>query len=151
MSDKPDNVGPSVFISHSSADKDLARSLRKALEEHGIGVWNQDQILPGDRVDEMLEQGLKASQAIVLLISPHFLASEWCAFEMGAALSAANTSPKRRLIPLLMSGTNYADLPHALQAVSTLNLTDEEQITTVSEQIARATRQPLRTAVSAQG
>lgn len=132
---KPHPTAYDVFLSYSQADDEVASALVEAFERRGLRVWNWADLLPGDRLDARLEEGLQSSHAIVLLVSPSWRKSVWGAFELGAALSAVRSSPERRLIPILLD-TTPADLPGALRVFSAPILTDSN-LDEISDQIAR--------------
>ncbi len=91
-----------VFLSHKSEDHTWVKTLKEALERRGVTVWlDQDEIRPGDRFVWALEQGLEASGAVVLVITPESLKSDWVADEYSRALALANDG-QLQLIPVLL-------------------------------------------------
>ena len=67
-----------VFLSHSSADKDLARRLAHDLESAHIDVWlDQWEIRIGDEFVQKIEQGLDEVEFVIVLLTPASVASEW--------------------------------------------------------------------------
>src|SRR3546814_935489 len=72
----------SVFVSYSHKDE----SLREELETHlamlkrrgVIDVWHDRRISPGTELDGAIDAALERAQAIILLVSPDFLASDYC-------------------------------------------------------------------------
>lgn len=91
-----------VFLSHKSEDHTWAKKLKKALERRGVTVWlDQDEIRPGDRFVWALEQGLEASGAVALVVTPESLNSGWVADEYSRALALANDG-QLQLIPVLL-------------------------------------------------
>jgi hypothetical protein len=71
-----------IFVSYSHRDE----SHRQALETHLaslmrqdlISAWHDGKILPGAEWAEEIDRQLASSQIIPLLISPEFIASEFC-------------------------------------------------------------------------
>jgi uncharacterized protein YjbI with pentapeptide repeats len=64
----------SVFLSHSSLDKDFARKLYADLRALGVNCWfDEKQILPGDNILEIVDQGIKKWDKFVLVCSSHSL------------------------------------------------------------------------------
>ena len=101
-----------VFVSYSSADKELAESLMKALNEHNLTpTASPKELREGTNWQEEIEALLKRSQAIVLLIGKKgadaLLEREW-----RAALEAVWSDSKKRLIPLVYGN---AELPAFLR------------------------------------
>jgi hypothetical protein len=68
----------SVFITHSSADRDFAEALHNALQERGIRCWlDEKQILPGDEVVDAGERGTKLWDKMILCCSESALRNSW--------------------------------------------------------------------------
>src|ERR1035438_2634387 len=77
---------PNVFISHRSADLNLARKLSAELEALGNHVWLDDEkILPGDSIVAEVEAGLTGSGYVILCLSSDG-PSEWTDREWMSAL-----------------------------------------------------------------
>jgi len=70
-----------LFVSYSHPDRrwlDLLKVHLALLERRGlVHVWSDTQIVAGQRWDEEIDQALTEANAAVLLISPHFLASDF--------------------------------------------------------------------------
>ena len=63
-----------VFISHSSSDETLASKIASYLEHAGFEVWyDEREVMPGDNPGEKIGQGLKESDAMVVLLTPNAL------------------------------------------------------------------------------
>ena len=89
-----------VFISHSSKDKkDYVYKLRDSLKDFGYDVWlDEDIILTGDNIFDEIEKGIRESLCILLILTPHFFASNWTSLEAGLALSKSTT----QIIPVIV-------------------------------------------------
>ena len=87
-----------VFISHSESDSDFADRLADRLEQGGLSVWRDEEILPGDNLAKMVAEALEQSNAMIVLISPDAMKSKWVRNEINYAL----TSPRfeGRLVPI---------------------------------------------------
>jgi hypothetical protein len=72
----------SVFYSYSQKDEDLRNELDthlKLLKRDGfISTWHDRKIPPGDDWDRVINEHLNTADVILFLVSPHFLASEYC-------------------------------------------------------------------------
>jgi TIR domain len=72
----------SLFFSYSHKDE----ALRDRLETHlamlkrqgVISTWHDRRLIAGDNVDEGISRELERADIILLLVSPDFLASEYC-------------------------------------------------------------------------
>lgn len=64
----------SVFISHSSLDKDFARKLYRDLQAMGVKCWlDEHEILPGDQILESIDKGIKGHDRMILVCSKNSL------------------------------------------------------------------------------
>ena len=69
---------PHIFISHSSADNDFARTLAGQLENAGFDVWvDFDAIGPGDRWVQTIQKAIEDCGAAVVVMSRAGRDSEW--------------------------------------------------------------------------
>ncbi|MGH7450587.1 MAG: toll/interleukin-1 receptor domain-containing protein [bacterium] len=78
-----------VFISHSHSqiDEPLVRTVTKALQNAGLEVWDDRiEIFPGDNWAEKVAQALRESEAMVVLLTPNALDSQWVDHDIGYAL-----------------------------------------------------------------
>jgi hypothetical protein len=107
---------PKVFISHSSSDKDWARKFAETLEHNGLEVWiDESRIKGGQAWVEALENGLRESDAVVLLISPDNINRPNLFFEIGAALGM-----NKAIIPVIPKDFDSHKLPLPLQRIKFL-------------------------------
>src|SRR5882672_3239226 len=95
-----------VFISYSSKDEALATRLVASLEAAGLDAWYQKrEVLPGDNWAEKIAQGLKESNAMVVLVSADALKSDSVRSSISYALS--EKAFNKRLIPVFVAGSEY--------------------------------------------
>ena len=108
-----------AFICYSSADKAFVQRLAKALEESDVSVWvDEKEILVGDDIRSKIEEGLNASDYLVIVLSPDSVESPWVAKELDAKLIEEVEAHKVTVLPLLhheceipplLKGKHYAD------------------------------------------
>ncbi|MEE9129672.1 MAG: toll/interleukin-1 receptor domain-containing protein [Phycisphaerales bacterium] len=108
-----------VFLCHSSADKDFVRRLAKDLEKETINVWiDEKEILVGDQIRPKVEEGLNASDYLIIVLSPDSVTSPWVERELDAKMIEEIESRKVTVLPLLhrdcdipplLKGKHYAD------------------------------------------
>ena len=71
-----------IFCSYSHKDKifkeDLFRVLRPLEEQGAIKFWHDGAMFTGEELNGSIERQLKEADVVLLLISPDFLASEYC-------------------------------------------------------------------------
>lgn len=61
---------PSLFLSHSSADKTFVEKLAKDLEGVGVNVWfDKWEIKVGDSLTGKIEEGLQANDYLELVVT----------------------------------------------------------------------------------
>jgi len=106
-----------VFLSYSRADQMTARRLVEDLRKMNINVWSDMDIRIGKNWANEIGRSLDEATAILVLISPNSLDSEWVRTEWSAALSKS-----RRVIPILIDGANFEDLPGELAAIHGVDL-----------------------------
>src|SRR5882757_3406983 len=104
-----------AFISYSHRDeKALDRlhahlaTLRRAGQ---ITAWFDREILGGDSVDNQIEASLKSSEIFLALVSPDFLASNYCyEREMEVALKR-HEEASLRVIPVILEPCDWKSTP----------------------------------------
>ena len=89
-----------VFISHAYEDREIAKRLARQLEDAGLEAWDDSSIMPGDNWAKEISQALTESQAMVVLVSPAALDSEWVRREIEFALGTKEY--RGRLIPVFV-------------------------------------------------
>ena len=111
-----------VFYSYSHADEALLNKLRlhlAPLRRRGLIVeWSDRAIDAGTDWAEEIKRNLASADLVLLLISKHFIASEFCyGTEMTAALER-DARGEARVVPVILSPCRWLKLPFArLQAV----------------------------------
>ena len=92
-----------VFICHASEDKaDVAEPLYKHLDSFGIRCWyDRGEILWGDSIVGKINEGLKCSRFVIVVVSPALLRKTWATKEMNAALSQEIDSGTTKVLPLM--------------------------------------------------
>jgi hypothetical protein len=93
-----------VFISHRTADLDLARKLSSELKARGHDVWLDDeQIFTGDSIVAQVQAGLAGSGYVVLCLSSSG-PSEWMDREWMSTLARRLSGIDVKLLPVFLSG-----------------------------------------------
>lgn len=92
-----------VFLSYSHKDKKWATALGTGLAEAGFKVFSDDEIAPGENWHMQIGKALDRSDAMVVLVSPHALASPTVRSDIEYALGKPQF--RDRLIPVLVKPT----------------------------------------------
>lgn len=132
-----------VFLSHSKSDETVARKVASALQDAGMEVWDHHiEILPGDNWAEKIARALRESEAMVVLLSPDALRSEWLHKEIEYALGEKRYS--NRLIPVLIPPPetfSQENIPWILKKLNMIELSkyeDDEGIKQITQAILKA-------------
>ena len=100
-----------VFISHAAEDRQVAGRLAAVLEKGGHKVWTDRELLPGDNFMRVIQSALEDADALVALVSPRALASDWVKREWEYALGQEKFAG--RLIPVVVGEARPQDLEDA--------------------------------------
>jgi hypothetical protein len=106
-----------VFLSYATPDRDFARRLVDDLTRHRTDVWYDQELRPGDNWVETITRNLEEASAIIVLITPDSLRSEWVGREWQSALSRS-----ARVLPVLAGGASFEDLPATLARIQAVDL-----------------------------
>lgn len=105
--------GVDIFLSYARTDRAAARMFAEAFADEGFSVWWDAALHSGETFDEVIEQKLRESGAVVVLWSPRSVASRWVRAEATQAdrrnkLAPAIIEPCDR--PIIFELTHAADL-----------------------------------------
>src|ERR1700732_4242795 len=103
---------PILFLSHSGADTEAAKALKKRIEdspaarEAGLKVWfDKDDLRAGKSWQSQLAATIeKEADAFAVLLGARGVVN-WVEAEIEVALSRATTSPKFPFIPIIAKGS----------------------------------------------
>jgi hypothetical protein len=59
-----------VFLSYSMKDKAWVSEFAEALSQAGLRAWFDNALSPGDRWQEKIQEALRTSRTLVLILSP---------------------------------------------------------------------------------
>lgn len=87
-----------TFVSHASEDKKFVKNLVDTMLRYGINAWwDAYEIEPGDSIRRKINEGLRASNYGVIVLSHNFYAKEWTLDELGALHSILKSG---KIIPI---------------------------------------------------
>src|SRR5712691_7469061 len=132
MAETPGTSNPEIklFYCYAREDEALRDELHVNLaglrRQYRLTSWHDRKILPGEPWEEAIDRHLSTADVILLLISPHFVDSDYCyGTEMQRALERHHAD-SCRVIPILLRPTYWEDTP-----LSTIQMlpTDAKPIT----------------------
>lgn len=114
-----------VFISHSHKDKDAVARIVRDLSTHGVQAWHDmEQIVPGEQLVDRLNEGIDASDAVVIIISKNTDESRFQNSEIAFAVAAQRKNPSKRIVPVLLD--KQAHVPFFLNNFFYCDLSEKE-------------------------
>lgn len=121
------------FISHASADKEIiVDPLYNELQALGYNVWyDKNKIHYGDNINNEIENGLKNSFCLILIITKNFFESKWVYFEFGKYSSYQ----KAKIIPIMYDiGTKeYLQILQILGNIKYINALEKKTNDIISD------------------
>jgi len=106
----------SVFISHSSKDKEFVLKLAKALNEHGVMTWvDHRQIKVGQPIPRRIAEGISHSDFFLIVLSESAVASRWVESELNSAYFKAARQKADAILPVLLENVELPTLLCALK------------------------------------
>ena len=104
-----------LFYCYARKDKPLRDELEIHLSwlkrRYQLTNWHDHEILPGEEWEQAIDENLNTAHLILLLISPDFMASDYCfSKEMRRALER-HTEGTCRVIPIILRPTYWEDAP----------------------------------------
>lgn len=123
MPEIQDNAAPiSIFYSYSHKDKAFQERLNthlSVMKRQGlISPWHDRDILPGQEWSNEIDKHLKTAEVILILVSPDFMASDYCyTIEMEFAIQR-HEAGEACIIPIILRPCDWKHSPlsrfHAL-------------------------------------
>jgi hypothetical protein len=152
-----------IFCGYAHEDKALFQQLKTALavliRQEAVSVWHYGDLLPGDQWEYEIERELNTADIILLLISPAFIASDYCwSKEMQWAITR-HTTGEAHVIPILLRPTPGWEttplgalqaLPERAQPITTWKNRDQafatiaKGISTVIQQAQQEEKYPIQ-------
>ncbi len=126
-----------VFLCHASEDKPaVIYPLAYELQRMGITCWlDEAEIQWGDSIISRINEGLRQSRFVIVVLSPAFLAKRWPQSEMEAVLNMEISSGELKVLPLLVG--SHEDMQLILQQFPLLNHKLYQRWSGTAEPIAR--------------
>jgi tetratricopeptide (TPR) repeat protein len=111
-----------LFYSYAHEDEKLRDELEKHLvmlhREGTISEWHDRAIVPGQEWDQQIDEHLDSADIILLLVSPDFLASDYCYDTEVKRAMERHDAGEARVIPVILRKCEWTRTPFAkLQAL----------------------------------
>lgn len=108
-------MAATAFISYCHVDEKALERLHKHLgvlqREGTLPTWSDHDIVAGDRLNDAINVQLERSQVFVALVSPDYLASNYCyEKEFTRALELAATG-RMRIVPVILEPCDWLSSP----------------------------------------
>jgi serine/threonine protein kinase len=95
---------PTAFLSHASADKQIARRLALALAKAGVDVWLDEwEIKVGESISQKVDDAVDECRYVILMLSPTAVQSNWVEKEWRAAFWRETDSGEVVILPVMVS------------------------------------------------
>lgn len=107
-----------IFLSYASESHNIADQINLSLISRGHDVFfDRDDLPDGENFEQQIEAGLKRSDFMIFLVSPHSIESgRYTRTELKYA-RAKWPNPDGRVLPVMVSPTPMSDVPAYLKAV----------------------------------
>jgi hypothetical protein len=103
----------SLFLAHSSADKDFVRTLAERLRALGIRTWvDEAEIRVGDSLFDRIESGIREMDYVGVILSPSSVQSSWVREELKMAMIQQIQENDVVVLPIFLRD---ADIPGFLR------------------------------------
>lgn len=127
-----------IFLSHASEDRDLAKALQNAIEEafpEAFNIFNAfeaNSIAPSDDWLAKLRSAIHDSSYVLVLLTRNSLDRPWIYWETGVADHRGI-----RIIPLLGPGCEITTLPDPFRAIQGVSILDKRGIQRLMNELAK--------------
>jgi hypothetical protein len=111
-----------VFISYSGSG-DITRALSGALRSHGLSVWSDAELEPGENWRSAVQQAISRAEILLLIVEPK--ASQKQESEWASALARSWTGEKT-IVPVILPG---AHPPAGMRRWKSINVHDVSDLT----------------------
>lgn len=91
-----------IFLSHSSRDREFVNRLARDLQTGGFNVWyDQWRLNVGDSLLEKIQEGIEKASWLVVVLSPHSVKSRWVKEELNLGLARQLAENSVFVLPVL--------------------------------------------------
>jgi hypothetical protein len=105
----------SLFYSYSHADEDLRNQLERQLSplkrQNLIREWHDRKLDAGEEIDPNIDRHLEEADVVLLLVSPDFIASDYCYSREVDKAMERHRAGLARVIPIILRPTDWHGMP----------------------------------------
>jgi hypothetical protein len=113
-----------VFISYSRKDIEFVRRLADSLQQAGYDVWwDISDLQGGDNWVRTIEEAVRSSRYVLVVLSPHAVASDWVRKEYSFTLGL-----RKKIVPVMLQ---QCDIPLALTDINYVDFTGPDYLANV--------------------
>jgi WD40 repeat protein len=94
-----------AFISYAREDREYVEKLVKFLDDEGVDVWYDEELVTGKRSDEVIQQKIEQCAAFIVVMTPASRESAWVQDELEYARDQG-----KELMPILLEGAKFFGL-----------------------------------------
>lgn len=127
-----------LFFSHSSKDEEWVKEIVEKLEAEPFNLkcayFNRD-FTPGEGIIDCILRYMEVSQGIVFVLSPSFVESEWCKYEVSQGLYQSIISNRTKILPVLYQ---QCEIPRALKHKRYIDATTNSPILDILRELQDA-------------
>lgn len=132
---------PTVFLSYTSDDAELAGRIASSLQANGIDTWwDRWCISAGDSLRQKIDEGLSGCTHFLVLLTPQSIGKPWVNQEMDAGL-VRRLNNECRFLPVRYR-LPASELPPLLSGMHAPEITADEEITQLINDIHGVSRKP---------
>jgi hypothetical protein len=128
-----------VFVSYARSDRDTAAYFFRELAKQDYRTSETTFALSADLgalasvIEEAVQHGF-----VLLLLSPDYLTSQWCAYERSSAFKVLGSKLGKNVIPVIIKdpASVYAGIPSDLMHVQCWDVTEGDVLTNIKGLLA---------------
>ncbi len=117
MRDEVEQLPVRAFVSYSHKDLEYLKDLREHLATlrrlNKLELWDDREIEAGDEWEKVIFQRLEEADIVLCLVSPSFVASDFCYKKEFATTLDAHRKGEKTIVPVMLRKTDWKDLPLA--------------------------------------
>ena len=129
-----------VFVSYSRHDQLIVRVLVDRLAQSGLRVfYDEADIAVGDSLVDSLHRAVQEARYVLVVMSPHYFASQWTSRETDLALQQEVDSNRTKVIPVLVQD---CEIPPLLRTKIYADFRTQESIEESFPRLLQALKEP---------